>query len=205
MNKLIIATAILLLNVSYTSAAPVGEKQLFRYVNAQGNTVIDSAIPPQYVASGYEVIAPSGKVLRVVPPALSKEEAEAQRKAIAAQERRKKEDLQLRRSYSSVDDIEAAKIRNLQTLKSNIALLENNLEATRKRLETAKVSAASIERTGKDAPETLLKTISGFEQEERDILALLEARNQEMTAIEEKFEADKIRLAQLLAEMAPAQ
>jgi len=143
--------------------------------------------------------------LRVVPPALSQEEAEAERQLLAAKERRQKDDLQLRRSYSSVDDIDAAKERNLQTLKSNIALLENNLENTLKRLETAKGSAAAIERSGKDAPETLLKTISGFEQEERDILVLLEARNQEMLTIEEKFEADKIRLAELLAEMAPAQ
>lgn len=205
MNRHLLAAAILLSVSFQVSAAPSGEKQLFRYINLQGNTVVDSAIPPHYVAAGYEIISPSGKVLRVVPPALTQEEAEAERQLLAAKERRQKDDLQLRRSYSSVDDIDAAKERNLQTLKSNIALLENNLENTLKRLETAKGSAAAIERSGKDAPETLLKTISGFEQEERDILVLLEARNQEMLTIEEKFEADKIRLAELLAEMAPAQ
>lgn len=178
-------------------AAPSNTKELFRYTNKNGNPVIDSIIPAEYVAGGYDVISTRGKLIRVVPPART---AEANAKAAALQQSlddRKKADLQLRRSYSSVEDIEAAKQRNLQTLRANIVILENNLSTVNKRLVEARANAASIERGGKDAPDSLLKSIAGFEQETRDLTLMMDLREKELATLEEKFEEDKLRFIEI--------
>ena len=106
---------------------------VYRYKNAQGVTVMDSAIPPEYVSKGYEILSRSGKVLKVIPPALVGEAAEKARQERIDAEERARSDLQLRRSYSNVADIDAAKERNLQSLRGNIGILEANLGSQREK------------------------------------------------------------------------
>src|SRR5688572_1775938 len=72
-------------------AAPKPEdswgKVVYRYKNAQGITVMDSSIPPEYVSKGYEILSLGGKILKVVPPALVGEAAEkAREERIRAEE-----------------------------------------------------------------------------------------------------------------------
>ena len=48
--------------------------ELFKYVNEDGVTVLDSRIPARYVRSGYTVLSSDGRVLEVVARALTDEE-----------------------------------------------------------------------------------------------------------------------------------
>ena len=115
--KSVIALLVMVLLVGVVEAAPNSEstKVFYRYKNSQGVTVMDSSIPPEYVNGGYEILSIGGKVLKVVPPALDAKEAEQQRQARLAREERARTDLELRRSYSNVKDIDAAKARTLTT------------------------------------------------------------------------------------------
>src|SRR5690606_27958622 len=92
-----------------TTPVFAADRVYYRYINEDGVQVLNHIIPPEYVPKGYEVVSLNGEVLKVVEPAPSEEEAEQvamERKARLEQERR---DKLLRRRYSSVNDIEAAK------------------------------------------------------------------------------------------------
>ena len=70
MSKRLIA---LLLTLSLIPLAAEA-RQFFRYKDADGQTVINSSIPPEFVKNGYEIIDDKGVVLREVAPQLSEEE-----------------------------------------------------------------------------------------------------------------------------------
>ncbi|MEX2320473.1 MAG: hypothetical protein WD668_03900, partial [Saccharospirillum sp.] len=48
-------------------------RQFFRYKDADGQVVINSIIPPDFVKNGYEIIDDKGVVLQEVAPQLSEE------------------------------------------------------------------------------------------------------------------------------------
>jgi len=159
--------------------------------------VLDSAIPPEYVNHGYEIVSLSGKVLKVVKPVIQGPEAERLQRERLQREQRERDDIQLRRSYSNVADIDAAKRRNLESLRGNINILQANLLSARSRLETSQKQAAAIERAGRQLPEELLRNIDKLVQEEKDTQEQIQQREQELTAVEKKFDEDRKRFIEI--------
>jgi chromosome segregation ATPase len=172
-------------------------KVVYRYKNKEGVTVLDSAIPPEYVNHGYEIVSLSGKVLKVVKPVIQGPEAERLQRERLQREQRERDDIQLRRSYSNVADIDAAKRRNLESLRGNISILQANLLSARSRLETSQKQAAAIERAGRQLPEELLRNIDKLVQEEKDIQEQILQREQELTSVEKKFDEDRKRFIEI--------
>lgn len=173
------------------------EKVIYRYKNDQGVLVLDSKIPPEFARKGYDVLSLSGKLLKTVPPALAGEAAEKARQARLAKEEQARIDLQLRRSYSRVEDIAAAKERNLQSLRGNIDILQANLASAGQRLVQAQERAAGVERSGREVPADMLKSISDLEQEERDIQQQIQQREAEYQQMSAKFDADLQRFIEI--------
>lgn len=170
---------------------------IYRYKNKEGVTVLDSKIPPEYVNDGYEIVSRSGKVIKVVAPVAQGPDAERLRQEKLRRQEQAKEDLQLRRSYSNLADIDAAKARNLESLRGNINILQANLVSARKRLQDYQAQAAAVERSGRQLPEELLKNINNLVQEEKDIQAQIKQREQEYTDVEAKFDRDKKRFIEI--------
>lgn len=173
---------------------------IYRYKNDQGVVVMDSKIPPEYVAKGYEVVTLSGTVLRVVEASLEGEEAEAAERARLARQELARSDVQLRRSYSSVLDIDSAKERNLQSLRSNIGILEANQHNNQGRMRQARETAAAAERLGREVPAEILKAIADLELEERDLAAQISQREVEYEQVSAKFDADRARFIEITAD-----
>lgn len=172
-------------------------KVVYRYKNKEGVTVLDNAIPPEYVNHGYEIVSLSGKVLKVVKPVVQGPEAERLRQEKLQREEREREDIQLRRSYSNVADIDAAKRRNLESLRGNISILQANLVSARSRLQTSQSQAAAIERAGRQLPEDLVRNIDKLVQEDKDIQEQILQREQELETVEKKFDADRKRFIEI--------
>jgi hypothetical protein len=199
---LVVCLSVSLLAGAVTAQTPAksGEefgKAIYRYKNAQGVTVMDSTIPPEYVSKGYEIVSRSGKVLKVVSPAPVGADAEKARKERLLAEELARTDVQLRRSYSNVADIEAAKARNLQSLQGNIDILEANLTGVRTKLQAAQSRAASMERGGRAVTDDLLKSIRGLEQEEKDIQSQIKQRQVELQGVSDKFDSDRKRFIEI--------
>ena len=172
-------------------------KVIYRYKNTDGVTVLDSKIPPEYVNNGYELISLSGKVIKVVAPAVQGAEGERLYRERLEREARERDDVQLRRSYSNVADIDSAKTRNLESLRGNISILQANLTSAKSRLQSYQSQAAAIERTGRTLPEDLLKNINNLVQEEKDIQLQIQQREEEYKMVEQKFDADRERFIEI--------
>lgn len=172
-------------------------KVIYRYKNNEGVTVLDSTIPPQYVNNGYEIMSHSGKVLKKIAPVIQGTEGELLRQEKLQRDARTREDIQLRRSYSNVNDIDAARSRNLESLRGNINILQANLTSARSRLQAYQSQAAAIERTGRTLPDDLLKNINNLVQEEKDIQVQIQQREEEHKAVAKKFDEDRKRFIEI--------
>lgn len=182
--------------VAAAGNSPTG-KVVYRYKNKDGVTVLDSSIPPQYVSNGYEIMSLSGKVLKVVAPVVQGAEGERLKREKLQLQERERDDIQLRRSYSNVADIDAAKNRNLESLRGNISILQANLGSARKRLQNYQSQAAAIERTGRQLPEDLQKNINNLVQEEKDSQLQIQQREAEYKEVEKKFDEDRKRFIEI--------
>jgi chromosome segregation ATPase len=187
---------LIVLSVFFVSVQ-AATKIVYRYKNNEGVTVMDNKIPAEFASKGYEILSTTGKVIKVVPPSLTKEEAEKQKAEKIAREERLKADIELKRSYSSITDIDAAKERNLQSLKANIAILKSTLESTKQERMSETGRAASLERSGRKINKEMLAKIDGLQKKESDMAQQIEQREKELKAISDKFDADKERFIEI--------
>jgi hypothetical protein len=194
---ILIACGSLLLSGWVFAQNSTSSKVIYRYKNKDGVTVLDSKIPPEYVNDGYELLSLSGKVLKVIKPVVQGAEGERLYRERMLREEREREDIQLRRSYSNVADIDAAKSRNLESLRGNIGILQANLSSARSRLKSYQSQAAAIERAGRQLPDDLLKNINNLVQEESDIQTQIQQREAEYKTVEQKFDTDRKRFIEI--------
>ncbi len=173
------------------------KKVFYRYTTSEGTKVVSQTIPPQYIRNGYELLTIGGEVLKVVPPAPPAADAERIAKERKAAKEQAKRDLELRRTYSSVKDIESAKARNLQELVNTISILQANLANVKSQLKVQEQHAASIERTGKTVSDEVLKNINTLKTEERDLNVQITQRQKEYDGAAEKYEQDKLRFIEI--------
>ncbi len=173
-----------------SGTALAGNKVLYRYVNDEGVKVLNHTIPPEYAQKGYEILSATGHVIKVVEPAISKEEGEK----LAAERRARKElalwDASLRRRYSSVADIEATKKRKLLELEANMSVLNTNIEGLKEQIETTQSKAAQIERSGREVSESLLANLKGLHLEMENTKAQVVQRKEEYRRLLEKYDRD---------------
>lgn len=190
----LLGTIFLVTEVSAQSQGAV----IYRYKNKDGVTVMNSAIPPEYVQRGYDVVTPSGRLLKTVPPALDKETLERRAQDALTKQEQVRIDTHLRKSYSHVRDIDAARDRNLESLNGNISILKANLVSSRKRQKGYEHQAAALERSGRPVPPELLDNIAKATAEQRAIKAQIQQREVEAEAIHIRFERDRERFIEMM-------
>ncbi len=183
--------------ISSHALAQVNKKMFYRYTTNDGRKVVSQTIPPQYIRNGYELLTISGEILKVVPPAPPEADAERianERKAAKEQART---DMDLRRTYSSVQDIESAKTRNLQELQNTINILQANLTSVKSQLKAQETHAASVERSGKVLSSDILKNITTLRTEEKELNVQIKQREAEYQKSADKYEQDKLRFIEI--------
>ncbi|MDH4584080.1 DUF4124 domain-containing protein [Pseudomonas sp. BN415] len=175
--------------------ALAGAAELYRYVDDKGVTVLDrQGVPPEYIGKGYEVLNEQGRVVRVIPPAPSREEMQRQLDAKA----RASSDAQLLRLYTSVEDVDRALERKLAELDGLIGVARGNQQSLRTQQANLQSQAAESERAGRDVPSHLVEQINNLRDQQRgldkDIVRYEQSREAAMAA----YAADRARLAELL-------
>ena len=143
-----------------------GAAELYRYVNDKGVTVLDRlGVPPQFIGNGYEVLNEQGRVVKVVPPAPS----EAERQRLAEEKAMASSDAQLQRLYSTVDDVERARVRKLEEIDGQTSVAKANQQSLRTQQAAFQAQAADIERAGRQVPEHLLVQIDNLRAEQANL------------------------------------
>ena len=159
-------------------------KVLYRYTNDSGVQVLDDTVPPRFVARGYEVLTPTGRVLKVVEPELTgKQLAEKKRR-----ESRQAADLQLLKRYNSVADIESARRRKLAIVEQDIAILRSNITTLNRQIESEEAAAARTQRNGGTVAPELLERIENLRTEVGVVQERLTMREKESAQISREFD-----------------
>nr|WP_243749415.1 DUF4124 domain-containing protein [Pseudoteredinibacter isoporae] len=168
--------------------APVasGETVFYRYVDKNGVPVISSKIPPEYAQKGYEVVTPSGRVVRVVKPAPS----DAEKANLKSKAEMAKWDAELRRRYSSVKEIKLAKQRKLESIDGSIQILKGNIGGIDTRIHQKRMEAANLERAGREVGDDLLKQLEELKHKREVTVARIEKREKERQDLIDKFDQD---------------
>jgi hypothetical protein len=177
-------------NILWAAAADQPKEEraaYYRYVNDQGVKVMDHSIPPAFSQRGYEVLNSVGRVIKVVPPALTEQDI----KALEARQAIKEEYEQLSRRYSSTLDIEEAKLRQLERLDANIALVRGNINSLKRQIDGIGTKAAEFERAAKPVPATLLESLAKTKNELANSENLMVIRVAEKQQVVDKFEREK--------------
>jgi len=196
----------LLLSASLLALAPlVLGAELYRYTNAEGTVVIDHRIPPEYVARGYEVLNERGVVVQVVPRELTPEErtnrdaAEKLAAEAAAEQKRLREwDESLLLRYSTIEDIEAARERELRDLRIRVSILKSNKRSLKQQVESYQAQAADQERMGRSVEASHLKAIEDLQGEIDTTDRSIADRDEEIARVTADFQQDIDRFEQLL-------
>jgi len=196
----LLTTALVLM---FSTAA--NARELYRYTNDEGNTVVDDRVPTEYASRGYEVINEEGTVLKVVPrkpTAKELEQLDIQEQlaatAEAEEQRLRKWDETLLLRYSTVEDIEAARERELQDLRIRVSILKSNTRFLKQQVENQQAAAANIERSGGKVKVSRLVAIEDLQSEIISTEKAIADREEEVALAQERFQRDIERFEMLL-------
>jgi len=190
------------------AAGTAGAQKLYKYVDENGRTRYTDRPPIDMTGRASEQLNSQGTVVKRNAPALTPEEIaaqeEAERKkreaaAIAREETRKNRALLA--TYPSIKDIEDARRR----------ALENNAEAVRQiklRIADLDRRRAQLEKDvvpykDKPLPAELRRESFEVESDLRAQNELLEVKQQEVTAINARYDEDKRRYQQITGTAPP--
>jgi chromosome segregation ATPase len=102
-------------------------------------------------------------------------------------QRQRREDQLLLSRYSSVADIEDARLRRVNEIKVRINLLKGNVSSLKQQLENRQEQAAEIERSGEAVPEEYPRTIEALRAEIAETESQIERHQVERTATEMRY------------------
>ena len=190
MHKHLIATLLMLSLLPLAAEA----QQFFRYKDENGQIVINSSIPPEFVKNGYEIVNEKGVVLREVAPQLSDEEIRRRRQEqerIANQEAR---DAELTKLYRSPIDVDRAMKTWLSRLDMEIRLKENRIAILRTEYNQLQSKAADQERAGQPVDEGLLADMAQIKEEIDRYQAEIDEVEVRQLEARDRFQRDRERM-----------
>ena len=177
------------------SPALAGAAELYRYVDDKGVTVLDrQGVPPEYIGKGYEVLNEHGRVVRVVPPAPSREEMQR----LLDEKARARSDAQLLRLYTSVEDVDRALERKMAELDGLIGVARGNQQSLRAQQSSLQSQAAESERAGREVPAHLVEQIDNLRDQQKSLDKDIARYEKDRDIAKAGYAADRARLAELL-------
>lgn len=180
------------------------EEVMYRYTGANGETVIDHHIPPEFVSKGYSVLNKSGAVIEKVEPALSQEDMTEQQKKDEAQIERAKNDAWLMERYTDSKDAIRARDRQIDALETLIIVGQTNVNKLKENEVRELSFAAESERQGKEVPKEVVNSLENIRQQLRDVEQQIARNRSEQTKVKATFEGIINRLTEIEQEKATA-
>ncbi|MDX1588552.1 MAG: DUF4124 domain-containing protein [Oleiphilaceae bacterium] len=178
--------------------------QMYRYIDDKGRPVITNSLPQEVVSRGYEILNSQGRVIEVVPPALTEEqiaekerERELERQRRAQEEARREADRSLLRKYSSADDAVRALQRSLREMFSLIRLKQGNITNIEGKLAEQENRAANLERQGREVPEQIFDNMERLESQKQDLKKEIATQLEEIETLREDFRERIERMEEL--------
>jgi hypothetical protein len=167
-----------------------------------GRRACGDSLPEQCRGRAYKVLDGAGNVIKEVGPPMTAEQkalaaAEVQRKKEeeAARNEQRRKDQALLATYSSVQDIEQARARNMDVTQEAIKQVEAKIAALQK--QRKKYEAELEFYKNKTAPPELAKNLRDTDSDIKAQNGLIEAKKAELEQIRAKYDQDKRRYTEL--------
>lgn len=171
----------------------------YRYVDSRGQTVLDrQGVPAEYSGKGYEVLNQRGRVVQVVPPALTGEQLKQAQADAQAAKIQADSDARLLRLYSTLTDIDRARMRKLAELDGLIAVAQSNVQGLAAQMVALRSQAADQERAGRQVPQTLMDQMSDVQDQQQNLNASILRYQTARQSTDAGFAQDRARLQVLL-------
>jgi hypothetical protein len=188
--------------------ADAAAAKIYKWTDERGVTHYGEMIPPEYKDQAAQEMSHHGITLRKWDAAAASTITPEQRKAAedkTAREREDKQrafeqrrrDLALLNTYTSPQEIDDARDRNLQLPSQAIRGLEPRLKRAQERLTSLEQQAAGLAKAGKRVPEALHADTADQKVEVETIQAEIERHKAQIQAIRAKYEEDKKRFLEV--------
>jgi len=178
--------------------------ELYKYTNEDGVTALDSHVPARYVKNGYSILSLDGRILEVVPRALTEAEIRARDRELAERERldawrREKEiaDKNLLRLYSTPADVIRARDTKLSSINGFILTQRGNLQRLESQKRQLQSELADIERFGGTIGKNRINRISTIDTRMDQINADIGEKGHEIADLRASYEKDLTRVKEL--------
>ncbi len=189
--------------IAFLAGVPVAA-ELYKYSNEDGVTVLDSYVPARYVKNGYTILSLDGRVLEVVPRALTEAEIRERDSGLAEQQRIEREkreqkiaDQNLLRLYSTPEDVIRARDTKLRSIEGFINTQMGNLRRLQSQKRQLESSLADVERAGGVISKERLDRIRSIENRMAQINSEIEDKNGEMDVLRASYATDLDRVKEL--------
>ena len=178
--------------------------ELYKYTNEDGVTVLDSHVPARYVKNGYSILSLNGRILEVVPRALTEKEIRERDSELEEQERletqrREKEiaDENLLRLYSTPADVIRARDTKLSSINGFIVTQRGNLQRLESQKRQLQSELADIERSGGTIGKDRINRIRTIDTRMDQINADIDEKRREIADLRDSYGKDLRRVKEL--------
>ena len=198
--------ALLLLAAGLVAATPASA-ETYKWVDEKGRVQYTDRLPADAVNRGMVELNKQGMTRKITEPALTPEQRKAQEEKLEQQrqaerafaEKRRQENALLS-SYTSENDIDLARRRNLALVGAGILSAEARIKALQRRAAVLEREKLFYEK--KPVPEKLKRELASIAVEIPKQYALIQQKNQDALAVNNRYEEQKLHFRALKAQMA---
>jgi chromosome segregation ATPase len=173
---------------------------MYKWVDDQGVTHYGDSIPPEYRNRANEELNQRGVVIKKNDAALTPEQIKARDAELAKRKQATEEsrrDAVLLGTYSSAEEIDLARDRNLKQIELVIKDTQAQLKSVEDQLKTTRRNAAAYAHDNQPVPDGLQGDIQILERSKQDIEVAIVQKRADAEALRARFEEDKKRYIEL--------
>ena len=179
---------------------------MYKWVDENGVTHYGDSIPSQYINRANVELNPGGVILKKNEPALTPEQIKAKEAELAKRKQEsdtRRRDAVLLGTYTSAEEIDLARDRNLRQIEQVIKDTEIQLRLVQANLDASRKQAAAYKRENQPVPDGLKMDIETLEKSNQDLEVAIIQKRAEEKELRVRFEEDKKRYIEL-TQRAPA-
>jgi len=185
-----------------TFCSPVSAK-MYKWVDDQGTTHYGQTIPPEYAGKDRQILNKSGVIIKtqdvLTPEERRAKESEVNKIRTDEEESRdrRRYDKSLTDTYSSVEEIELSRTRNLQQVDARINSINSQLKMANNNLLGFQKDVDNRSKAGGNIPASLQDDLKEAQERVQHLRQDLEKYKAEKQAVQARYDADKARYKEL--------
>lgn len=171
--------------------------QFYRFTDSEGNVYVQSSVPPEFVARGYEIVDARGMVISRVAPQISADERAKRQANELSSQMQQARDQELLKLYRSPTDVDRAMNTWLSRMDMEIRVKRNRIRVKDAEHAQYQEQAAGLERTGQEVGRSLLLKMESVQLEVGQFLLEIEEVELRQDQSREEFMLDRQRMTEL--------